>query len=87
MRYGESICPSNSAFDHKLRLNRASVSITRAPKGSKQKDVMTKNPGRFKSMNKHAGRPLVGEVDHDDPLNWPAAIIRLMRNDVITFNE
>jgi len=85
--YGDATCPSKDIFNATKRLSRASVSIRRAPKGSNQKDLIVIKPGRIKSMNKYAGRELVGEIDHYDPINWPAAILKLFELDPVATED
>ena len=86
MRYGEATCPGGSEFKADIRLTRASVSIVKnsTPGG---RDIMHVKPGRYKVMNKHAGRELSGEINYKDPLNWPVAILKLIREDPVAPHE
>ena len=81
MRYGEATLPNGKIWDPVDNLSRGDVEITDGIKGGPR--LMKLKPPRFKVANRHSSEYITEEIHPDDPLNWPAAILRMMTLDPV----
>ena len=80
-RYGEANCPAGKEFDEAYGITQGDVSIIQTPPG--QPDIMRVKPPKFKVRNSHSSEYISCEIRPEDPLNWPTAVLHIMRLDPI----
>ena len=81
MRYGEATLPNGKVWDPVDHLSQADIKIVPGIRGGPL--IMKVVPPRFKVANRHSSEFITEEIHPEDPLNWPAAIIRMMKLDPV----
>ena len=81
MRYGEATLPNGKVWDPVDHLARADITIVAGIRGGPM--MMKVKPPKFKVANRHSSEFIMEEIHPEDPLNWPAAIIRMTKLDPV----